>query len=276
VSLLVNGSIPPEATPYFLSAVKPLISQLLEKWEIGNLRRFLPLINEPTPSHGEKATTEALKLWELPNDVDPLGVIVSREDVETLDTGPSLSILRQLTASPATARRFFECVDIAFHGYNDLTLELFEIPGVRDFVYKLDEQIPFWLFFLSKHYRGLQCLLLCFLPPFLTEEGRAETFPEHIGQLLTRRWIPAMNHVCEYVGFSEQRIMKIAPPTRINRPTNASAQGKALPKALAAKWGNGVAPNCFSSAAVNTPIPPGIRLIPCMVILTPSVARSSA
>jgi hypothetical protein len=180
VSLLVNGSIPPDATPCFLSAVKPLISRPLEKWEIGNLRRFLPLINDLVPTDAEKATMGTLNIWDLPEDVDPFGVIVSRDEVETLDTGPSLSILRQLTASPATARRFFERVDIAFHGYDDVTLEMFEIPEVRDFAHRLDEQFPFWLFFPSKHYLGLQCLLLCFLPPFLTEEGRSEIFPERI------------------------------------------------------------------------------------------------
>lgn len=210
VSLLVNGSIPLDATPYFLSAVRLLISRLLEKWEIGNPRRFLPLINDPTPSHGEKATTGALKLWQLPNDVDPLGIIVSRDEVEALDTAPSLSILRQLTASPATARRFFERVDIAFHGYDDITLELLEIPEVRDFVHKLDEQFPFWLFFLSKHYLGLQCLLFCFLPPFLTEEGRSEIFPERIDRLLTNRWFPAMNCICEHARFSDQEIEQLS------------------------------------------------------------------
>jgi hypothetical protein len=94
-------------------------------------------------------------------------------------------------------------------GADHVTLELFEIPEVRDFVHKLDEEFPFWLFFLSKRYLGLQCLLRCFLPPFLTEEGRAETFPERIGQLLTKRWIPAMNNICEYVGFSEQQITQL-------------------------------------------------------------------
>jgi hypothetical protein len=210
VSLLVNGSIPPDATPYFLSAVKPLISQLLEKWEIGSLRRFLPLINDLLPIDAEKATMGTLNIWDLPGDVDPFGVIVSRDEVETLDTGPSLSILRQLTASPATARRFFERVDIAFHGYDDTTQELFETVEVRDFIYKLDEQFPFWLFFLSKHYLALQCLLLCFLPPFLTEEGRSEIFPERIERLLTKHWFPAMNHICEYAGFSEEDIERLS------------------------------------------------------------------
>jgi len=207
--LLVKGSIPPEATPFFLSAAKPLLAQFLQHWEVGNLRSFLPLINDLTPSHGQEPTTEALEIWELPNEVDPLGVVVSREEVETLNTEPSLDVLRRLTASPAIAKRFFERVDIAFHGYDDTTQELFEIPPVREFVRKLDEQFPFWLFFLSKHYLGLQCLLFCFLPPFLTDEGRSEIFPERIGQLLTRRWIPAMNLVCEYVMFSEKQTMEL-------------------------------------------------------------------
>jgi len=77
-------------------------------------------------------------------------------------------------------------------------------------VHKLDEQFPFWLFFLSKHDLGLQCLLLCFLPPYLTKEERAEIFPERIERLLTKRWFPAMNHICEYVGLSEQEIERLS------------------------------------------------------------------
>jgi hypothetical protein len=203
--LLVQRSIPPEATPFFLSAAKPLLAQLLQQWEIGNLRSFLPLINDLALSDELAPRTRALELWELPNEVDPLGVMVSRDEVERQDIEPSLCVLRQLTASPALARRFFERVDIAFHGYDDTTQELFEIPPVRDFVHRLDEEFPFWLFFLSKQYLGLQCLLFCLLPPFLTDEGRSRLFPGRIEQLLTRRWVPAMNLVCEYVKFSEEQ-----------------------------------------------------------------------
>ncbi len=210
VRMLVNGSIPIDATPSFLFAAKPLLADLLQKWQIGNLRRFLPLIHDLLPSGAEKAATGTLNVWDLPDDVDPLGIIVSAEEVGTLDTRPALSILRQLTASPATARRFFERVDIAFHGFDEVPEELFEMPKVRDFVHKLDERFPFWLFFLSKHYLGLQCLLLCFLPPYLTEEARAEEFPGRIERLLSSRWFPAMNQICEYVGFSKQKIDELS------------------------------------------------------------------
>jgi hypothetical protein len=204
VFMLMNGSIHPDATPPFLSTAKPLIEQLLQKWEIGNLRRFLPLISDLT-----QIREQQLELWRAPKELDPLVVVASRPEVEASDTAPTLSVLRQLTGSPETARRFFEGVDLTFFGYDEVPQELWEILAVRDFVNKLDEQFPFWLFFLSKRHLGLQCLLLCVLPPFLTEEGRSEIFPERIDRLLTRRWFPAMNHICEYVGFSEQEVEQL-------------------------------------------------------------------
>lgn len=71
---------------------------------------------------------------------------------------------------------------------------------------KLDDQFPFWLFFLSKSGTGLQCIAYCFLPPFLTPVGKAEIFPERLNDLLTQRWFPAMNQICDWVGFSEDEI----------------------------------------------------------------------
>jgi hypothetical protein len=132
-----------------------------------------------------------------------LTVVISREQVEAGDIAAPLGVLRRLVESPKTARDFADRVDIAFHGYDDVREELFEIPEVRSFVGRLDEQFPYWLFFLSRRCLGLQCLLLCFLPPSLTEAGRARIFPARIGDMLTRRWFPAMNHICKYAGFSE-------------------------------------------------------------------------
>lgn len=139
----------------------------------------------------------------------PVIVVVSRDEVEEMDTSGVLSALQELTKSPETARTFMERVDIAFHGFDDTPEELFEISEVRSFVHELDRQFPFWLFFLSKQHLGLQCLLLCFLPPFLTDEARSKVFPERINQLLSQRWLPAMNHMCELVGFSEMHIEQL-------------------------------------------------------------------
>jgi hypothetical protein len=161
---------------------------------------------------------------QMPRSLDPIAVIISRAEVEAGDITRVLNILQQFTQTPETARASFERVDIAFHGYDQDTRELFEIPEVRSFVYQPDEQFPFWLFFLSKRHLGLQCLLLCFLPPYLTEQARSRIFPERIAQLLSSRWFPAMNQICEYAGFSERQVKQLT-----DRVVNYISDGMKLP-----------------------------------------------
>ena len=191
---LFMGSVPDRVSPEFLDAVKPLALDLLQRLEIVGLRKLVTCPTEPTP---------AMALSEV---ADFLTIVFSKEDVEAGDISESLDVLGRLVESPKTARQFAERVDIAFHGYDDTAFELFEMPTVRSFVFELDEKFPYWLFFLSKHHLGLQCVLLCFLPPSLTEAARAKVFPARIGELLTGHWFPAMNHVCRYAGFSEQEV----------------------------------------------------------------------
>lgn len=148
-------------------------------------------------------------LNDLSDYVEPLVIVVSKQEVNSRDTLPALSILNKLLSSPETARKYKENVEIAFHGYDDNAFELFEIDAVREYVALLDDEFPFWLYFLSKQYLGLQCIIHCFLPPFLTEEGKRDVFPERIGMYLMNRGFPAMNHICEYVGCSEEEIEKL-------------------------------------------------------------------
>jgi len=189
ISLLLNGTVPAGASPTFLAAVKPLVDHLLQKWEIGTLRAAFSRVPPAEP-------------LVLPNVIDPLVVVVSRAEVQAMETAPALAVLKRLTESPETAKAFVERVDIAFQGYDQTPQELFEIPEVRSFVSRLDEEFPFWLFFLSKRHLGLRCLLFCSLPPFLTQEAQSRIFPERINQLLSQRWLPAMNQMCDYAGFS--------------------------------------------------------------------------
>jgi len=137
---------------------------------------------------------------------DFVTIIASKEEILTGDTSGVLIALRLLITSPETAIRWREKVDFAIDGYNDVQWELFEMPEVRAFVASIDEEFPFWLFFLSKHALGLQCIAYCFLPPFLKPEARAHIYPERLNDLLSRRWFPAMNQVCDWVGLSEAEI----------------------------------------------------------------------
>jgi hypothetical protein len=138
--------------------------------------------------------------------VNPVVIVISRDEVEGRVASSALGALKSCLSSPAQALSFFEKLDIAFHGYDNDPRELFEIPEVRNYVSRLDIQFPFWLFFLTKDGSGLQCIMFCLMPPYLTEEARKTVLPQRLDDLLSGRWFPAMNHICELVGFSERRI----------------------------------------------------------------------
>ena len=163
----------------------------------GNKQQFPE--EELSKSHGLD-----LKELNIHDKIDPLVVTVSREEINSGNIEPALSILKQLISSPDMATTYKEKIDIAFHGYDTDSRELFEVPEVRDYVHKLDEKFPFWLYFLSKKHLGLQALLFCFLPPYLTEEAKTEIYPQKIDELLTKCWFPAMNHIVDFVGMSEK------------------------------------------------------------------------
>jgi hypothetical protein len=125
----------------------------------------------------------------------------------------AVQTLRKLTETPESARSYKENVEISFHGYDGTTQELFEIPDVRNYVHRLDDQFPFWLYFLNKKSSSLQGLLLCFLPPFLTDSTKQRILPERIDSLLTKRWIPALNHISAFAGIDPKEDQAITERT---------------------------------------------------------------
>jgi hypothetical protein len=137
---------------------------------------------------------------------DFVTIVVTRQEIQAGNKTNVLESLKTLISSPETARKWFERVDIAIDGYNETREELFEIVEVRNFVQELDDEFPFWLFFLSKRDTGLQCIAYCFLPPFLTQAAKTEIFPQQLDSLLSKRWFPAMNQLCDWVGMQEDDI----------------------------------------------------------------------
>jgi hypothetical protein len=141
--------------------------------------------------------------------VDPLCVLVPREEIHRQDIKPALATLRKLLKSPEIARAHRERVDLAFDGFNDDEREFGEIKEVRDYIRKLDEHFPFWLFFLSKGMLGLRCIISCHLLPFLTDEGKAEHHAKQLEERLQKRWFPAMNIVAEFAGLTAKEIEEL-------------------------------------------------------------------
>jgi len=136
---------------------------------------------------------------EVPAEPYYLAIAASRLDIEARDIRNTLGMLNQMIADPATALAMKENLGFVFSGYDDDPREVWEIEEVRNFVCDLDDAFPYWLFFLSKFDTGLQAIYLC-LMPLVKLEARAAVVPDRLYDLLTNRWLPAMNHMCEFTG----------------------------------------------------------------------------
>ncbi len=137
------------------------------------------------------------------SDFGPLLIIISRDEVVRQDTSGPLTTLKHLIASPENIRANMLNVDVSFSGYENTSAELFEIPEVRNYVYALDAHFPFWLYFLSRHFLGLQCFAYCHLLPYLTPEARARSHPQKLAELVENRWGPALFQICSAAGHTE-------------------------------------------------------------------------
>jgi len=133
-------------------------------------------------------------------------IVVSKKDILDGNMDSTLQALLSLRSSAEAASLWRERVDISFDGYSNTSLELWEVSEVRNFVAELDQAFPYWLYFMSKAHFGLQCVMLCRLPPFLTEEGKKKHFPVKIGELLERRWFPAMNEMCAFTKMEDAEV----------------------------------------------------------------------
>lgn len=136
-------------------------------------------------------------------DFGPILIVISREEVERRDITAPLEAFKALLLDRETIRANRTNVDVSFSGYERTRDELFEIPEVRNYVYALDAKFPFWLYFLSRSFTGLQCIAYCHLLPFLTPEARAKHHLQKLAELIERRWGPALFELCSTVGHTE-------------------------------------------------------------------------
>ena len=137
-------------------------------------------------------------------------IVVSTEELLALDTGPALDKLRSFIATPADALRWFERVDIAFDGYESDPNRWFSIPAIHDYVGKLDGEFSYWLFLLSKERLGLQRIAHCLILPPTAKTTSVSNFAFKLDELLSSRWFPAMNELCERVHMSDQEIESLS------------------------------------------------------------------
>lgn len=116
--------------------------------------------------------------------VDWLGVVIPRRDIERLATGSTLDTLQSVLADAETVRLFQGRVDVSFEGWDDDPRELYEIPEVRTFLHRLDDEWPYWLYFLSTELETLRIITFCLCHAGKAGSGLARVSPAALSAFL--------------------------------------------------------------------------------------------
>ena len=153
---------------------------------------------------------------------EPVFLMFSRRQIEECDITEPLEFLRRLTATSQVALNYCGRVGLVVDGYNNDPREIFEIPEVRDFVKALDQQWPYWFFFLSQVDDSIKTLESCLCDTIEVIPGVVSIDLEQMERSLTRHF-GAMNRFCEAIDVSEERIEEISEGI-ISLIQNASVQ----------------------------------------------------
>ncbi len=140
---------------------------------------------------------------------DPVILMFSRRQVETLDLAEPLQFLRRLTADRKTAVEFSGRISLLIDGYNDDPRELFEIPEVCAYIKCLDQEWRYWFFFLSQGNESIKLQESCLCDTIEVVPGVTSVDMEQLEQSLARHF-GAMYRLGEDLKLPDERCEEVA------------------------------------------------------------------
>ena len=141
-------------------------------------------------------------------DADWLRVVVYRAEVEAKDVSRTAAVLSRVLADRSAVQRYRGRVDLAFHGYSNDPLELYEIPEVRRFCKKLDHAFPYWFYFLSTE-RVMLGVIACCLCSVTKLTSGSVSFGLDLTEFMTRHF-QALNWIFENYSLDERNNVEIS------------------------------------------------------------------
>jgi len=120
-------------------------------------------------------------------DADLLVIEISKVEIESRDISPTLAILKALL-EPQNAQRFYEKLELCVGGYDADPRELCEIPEVRESMYRLDQEFPYWLYFINKLSLSLQFITFSICEIHEEDDGGISLNPRSLHDFLARRF----------------------------------------------------------------------------------------
>ena len=119
---------------------------------------------------------------------DPVILMFWRRQVEAGDVDEPLQLLRTLTADRGVAIEFCRRISLVIDGYNDDPRELFEIPEVRAYIKRLDQEWRYWFFFLSQADESIKLFESCLCDTIEVVPGVTSIDFDQLEQSLARHF----------------------------------------------------------------------------------------
>lgn len=141
--------------------------------------------------------------------VDGLNVVISREEVASIDTSSTMKTLSRLLADRETVQRCRGRIQIAFYGFDDDPREVYEIPDVRRFCVELDKLFPYWFYFLSTDNETLKMIAFCLVPVTKIAPGLVKPSRLGLASFLASHFL-AMNTLFENYRLEEEINIEIS------------------------------------------------------------------
>jgi hypothetical protein len=140
---------------------------------------------------------------------EPLILMFSRRQVETCDIDEPLQLLHRFIADRRSAIEYCGRISLVIDGYNDDPRELFEIPAVRAYLKRLDQEWPYWFFFLSQADESIKMLESCLCDTIEVVPGVASIDIEQMERVLARHF-GAMNRLTEKLDLPKEKCEELA------------------------------------------------------------------
>ena len=132
--------------------------------------------------------------------IDYTHIVISRQEIESGDTSQVLSTLNVLLGTPEAALRNRERVAMSVYGYETDPRELWDVPEVRDYLHALDDEFPYWFWFLDKTQPFLQVVILCHVDVERVGSGQVRADSAQMQQLMADWWLPKAATISSWAG----------------------------------------------------------------------------
>ncbi len=135
---------------------------------------------------------------------DPVVLVISREQIETGNQFEVLQFLFALvpTDNPSHAWSLKGRVSLVISGYNSDERELYEIPEVCEYLRSIDQEWPFWFFFLSQADESIKVVAMCLGKATKVAPGLTR-FDQDAWSTFMERSFSAVNYLFDTYGFPE-------------------------------------------------------------------------